>query len=256
MAAKTWDADFRYRAIQESIQVIRSENTGEPFRSRSSFCIPIANKPIVGWTPGRLFIIFLVLGFVLLIAAAIIAGIAERDPNLGDNQKTLAIVLSSVMGVGGMACFFTPVLLDQFLMRLLIGSRGAELVSRPGRILCAEISNNDRSKMKISLEGDDYVLLLADAENQRLLLEGIAARYLIRAEDVTDLRPFQHMNYVGAEITFRINDRVSLGLAIARVSVLLELIRQVPMLFFLKKRIKNRIFKTCQEALGYCEPWD
>ena len=74
MAAKTWDTDFRYPAIQESIKHIRSESAGDIFRSRSSFCIPVANKPIVGWTPGRLFIVFLVLGFVLLIAAAIILG--------------------------------------------------------------------------------------------------------------------------------------------------------------------------------------
>ena len=80
MAAKTWETDFRYQAIQESIKLVRSENAGDIFRSRSSFCIPIANRPIVGWTPGRLFIVFLVLGFGLLIAAAILAGIAERNP--------------------------------------------------------------------------------------------------------------------------------------------------------------------------------
>ena len=42
-------------------------------------------------------------------------------------------------------------------------------------------------------------------------------------------------------------------IAIARVSMLLELIRQLPVLFFLQKRIKNRIFKTCAEALDLAE---
>jgi hypothetical protein len=256
MAAKTWDTDFRYQAIQESMKRIRSESTDDIFRSKSSFCIPVANRPIVGWTPGKLFLVFLVLGFVLLIAAAIVVGVAGRNPNLGDNSKTMAIVLSVTMGLGGMTCFFVPVLFDRLLMRLLIGSRGSELVSQPGEVLCAEISNNDRSKMKVSIDGDDYVLFLADTKNQRLLIEGVAARYMIRAEDVTELKPFQFMNYVGAEIVFRINDSVCLGLAIARVSVLLELIRQLPILFFLEKRIKNRIFKACQEALGDGEMMD
>jgi hypothetical protein len=249
MAAKTWETDFRYKAIQESIKVVRQEGAGDIFRCKSSFCIPVANRPIVGWTPGKLFIIFLVLGFVLLIAAAIVAGMAERNPNLDENSEAIAIVLSVVLGFGGMACFFAPVLLDRYLMRLLIGSRGSELVRRPGTVLCAEISNTDRSKMTISIDGDDYVLLLADAENRRLLIDGVAARYMIRAEDVTELKPFQFLNYVGAQMTFRINGTVQLGLAIARVSLLLELIRQLPFLFFLQKRIKNRILKACQEAL-------
>lgn len=249
MAAKTWEADFRYKAIRESMTLIRCQGKSEIFDTEGSFCIPIAHKPIVGWTPGKLFIIFLVLGFVLLIAAAIIAGITERNPNLAENRKAIAVALAVGMGLGGIACFFAPLLLDRFLMRLLIGSRGSELVRRPGRLLCAEISDTDRSKMKISIDGDDYVLMLADDENQRLLLEGVAARYMIRAEDVTDLREFEFMSYVGAELTFRISETVCLSLAIARVSLLSELISQLPFLYFLRKRIKNPILKACEEAL-------
>jgi hypothetical protein len=253
MAAKTWEADFRYRAIQESIRLIRNESPGDIFRSQGSFCIPIAHKPIVGWTPGKLFLIFLVLGFVLLIAAAIIAGIAEQNPNVGVGEEAVRIALFVALFVLGMACFFVPVLLDRFLMRLLTGARGAELASRPGELLCAEISDTDPRKMKVSIDGDDFVLILADRENRRLLLEGVAARYLIRAEDVTDLKPFQFMSYVGAEITYRIGETTGLSLAIARTSVLLETIRQLPFLYFLQKRIKNPILKACQETLGECD---
>jgi hypothetical protein len=153
------------------------------------------------------------------------------------------------MGIAGIALFFVPVLLDRLIMKLLIGTRGTSLAARPGELLCAEISDADRSKMKLSIDGDDYVLLLADYANRRLLVEGIAARYMIRAQDVTDLRPFQFVNYVGAEITFRISDQVSLRIAIARVSVLLEFTRQAPLLAFLKKLIRNRILKTSAGAL-------
>ena len=250
MAAKTWETDFRYQAIQESIQVIRNGRTDDIFRCPGSLCVPVGHKPIVGWTPGKIFIVFLVLGFVFLIAAAIVAGVAERNPNLGDGGKAVALTLGVGLGTLGMACFFAPVLLDRFLMKLMIGSRARDLADHEGELLCAELSNNDRSKMKISIDGDDYVLLLADAENQRLLIEGVAARYMIRADDVTDLRAFQFLNYVGAEITFRINGKTSLGIAIARVSLLLELTRQLPFLYFLEKRIKNRILQVCREALG------
>ena len=80
-------------------------------------------------------------------------------------------------------------------------------------------------------------------------MEGVAARYMIRAADVADLRPFQFMNYNGAKITFRIDDKTSLTIAIARVSLLLELARQAPVLFFLRKLIRNRIHAACAEAL-------
>jgi hypothetical protein len=253
MAAKTWESDFRYRAIQESIRLIRSEHPDDIFRSKSSFCIPVANKPVVGWTPGKVFIIFLVLGFAFLIAGAIIAGIAEKSPKLGDGEKAAAIALGVALCIAGLGCFFAPVLLDRFLMRLVTGARGAELASHPGELLCAEISDTDRSKMKVSIDGDDFVLILADCENQRLLLEGVSARYLIRAEDVTDLKPFQFMSYVGAEITYRISETTCLSLAIARTSVLLETIRQLPFLAFLEKRVKNPILKACREVLGESE---
>ncbi len=81
------------------------------------------------------------------------------------------------------------------------------------------------------------------------IVRNAGARYLIRAEDVADFRPFQFMNYVGAEITFRISEEVSLSIAIARVSMLLELTRQLPFLFFLQKRIKNRIFDFPDSAV-------
>ena len=250
MAAKSWDKDFRYKAIQESIKIVRSERPGDLFDCPRSFCVPLAEKPVVGWTPGKLFIIFLVMGFVFLIGAAVIVGIAEQDTNRPPLLRSFLLIAGTVMGFAGMGCFFVPATMDRLIMRLLLGSRGSDLTHQPGELLCAEISNTDRAEMaKLSIDGDDHVLILADQENRRLLMEGVAARYQIRAEDVVNLRPFQFMNYVGAEITYRIGDHLTLSLAIARVSLLLELTRQVPLLFFLQKRIKNRIYQACEQTL-------
>ncbi len=249
MAAKSWDADFRYAAIRQSMKVVRNAKAGDIFCCPSSLCVPVANKPIVGWTPGRIMIIALVLGFALMFGGAVVVSMAE-DANVrgnGNGNEAILTVLGAGLSLCGLSCFFLPVTMDRFVMKRLLGSRGAELALYPGKLLCAELSDADRSKMKISIDGDDYVLILADYENRRLLIEGVAARYLIRAEDVTDFCRFQFMNYVGAEITFRVGDEILLSVAIARVSLLLELTRQLPFLFFLQKRIKNRTFKVCAQ---------
>lgn len=251
MAAKTWEIDFRYRAICESVNCIGDEHVDDLFSFPGSFCVPVAEKPIVGWTPGRVFLIALVLGFACLGAAVFIGGKAERNANRGLAKNAAMLPLGVCLAVTGIALFFLPVMLDRSIMKFLLGSRGAALARLPGGALCAEVSDADRAKMKLSIDGDDYVLLLADHANRRLLMEGVAARYMIRAADVADLRPFQFMNYHGAEITFRINDKTSLTIAIARVSLLLELTRQAPVLFFLRKLIRNRIHAACAEALQF-----
>src|SRR5690606_1718562 len=145
------------------------------FRSKTSLCVPVGEKPAVGWTPGRIFLIFLGLGFLFLISAAVLGAQAERDDKKDD---PVLIAVCAVLGLSGMGCFFVPATMDRFSMTRLLGSRRADLIEQPGELLCAEISHTDRSKMKIEIDGDDYVLCLADAKNRRLLIEGVAARYL------------------------------------------------------------------------------
>lgn len=81
-------------------------------------------------------------------------------------------------------------------------------------------------------------------------MEGIAARYQIRAEDVEWVVPFEWMNHVGVELSYRINEATSLRLAIARPSMMTELLRQAPILFFLRPMISNRINQRFSEVLG------
>ena len=41
MAAKTWDKDFRNKAILASIQKLSAEHREDPFQSDESFCVPV-----------------------------------------------------------------------------------------------------------------------------------------------------------------------------------------------------------------------
>jgi hypothetical protein len=250
MAAKTWEADFRYPAICRSIKRLESEAVDDLWDSSSSYCVPVAKKPVVGWTPGKISVAFLVLGFVLLGSSVLLLGMAERRGKQGNPMAQWVQPLAACLGVSGIACFFVPLLLDRYIMKWLIGARGAELLRQRGELLCAEISHTDRSKMTVSIDGDDYVLILADVLNRRLLIEGVAARYMIRAQDVLQLEDFEFLNYVGAELSYRIDDEVILSIAIARVSILLELIRQLPILFFLRRMVRNRILRVCKETLA------
>ena len=115
--------------------------------------------------------------------------------------------------------------------------------------MAAELSNADRSKMKLTIDGDDHVLIRFDEENRRLMIEGIGARYQVRAADVEKLEPFEFMNFVGVELDYRIDSQTHLRVAIARVSMLLELIRQLPFLFLFAKRIPNRLLANCTRTL-------
>lgn len=249
MAAKTWELDFRYPAIEASIPRVREGYLDDPFRLPGSFCIPVAVKPAVGWTPGKLMLIFLVLGFALLGAGAFLASIAQPDPKGPTNGGILALAV--ICSLSGMGAFFAPLVFDKALITWLIGRRARDLVERAGtsRILTAEISDADQARIKLSIDGDDHVMILPDEANRRILMEGTAARYQIRAEDVERLVPFEFMNYVGVEVVCRIEGESRLRMAVARVSLLLELMRQLPFLFFLRGRISNKLFDQFSAVL-------
>lgn len=249
MAARTWDADFRYPAIQALIPLIRDGYLDDPFRFEGSFCLPVAERPSVGWTPGKITPIVLVLGFALLVAGEYLASQAKRNPN-----ASVALMIAAVAcSLSGIVSFFAPVKFDRYVISWLIGNRGRELIERAGmvQIMSAEISNADRSKMKLSIDGDDHVLIYVNESGHRILMEGTAARYQIRAEDVVKVVPFEFMNYVGVEVVCRVGGTTPLHIAVARGSLLLELIRQIPLLFFLRNRIPNPLYQRFFDVLSH-----
>jgi hypothetical protein len=147
--------------------------------------------------------------------------------------------------------FFLPLKFDRQIVQWLVGDRGQALTDRADRrsLITAEIVNGNPGSMKITINGDDYGLILVDAAARRLLIEGVGARYQIRGEDVERVAPFQFMNYLGIEIVYRIGPRVRLHLAIARTSLMAEFIRQAPILFFLRGWIRNSIYEQVAPVL-------
>ncbi len=251
MAAKTWEADFRYSAIQASRTVLgRLREDEDMFNLPASFCVPVAERPVVGWTPGRIMLIAMVMGFLLGGSGAFLATVAVKK--VDDVTNAGLLTLAVCCSLSGMLMFFLPVVCDRYVMCAIIGDRGKKLIERAGttKILTTELSNADRSKMKLSIDGDDYVLIFPDDVNRRLLIEGIGARYQIRSEDVEQLLPFQFMNYLGVEIVCSIGTEGTLHIALARVSYLLEITRQIPILFFLRGRISNRLLIRISEVFG------
>lgn len=249
MAAKKWELDFRFPAIEASMELIRNGRLDDPFQSPFSFCIPVNHRPAVGWTPGKITLIFLILGFAGLGGGAWLASIAEKNGQANAGLLALGVCLS----LSGMAAFFVPTKFDRFIIRWILGERGKQLLEQAGasQTSTAEISNPDPSQMmKISIDGDDHVLIYFDKENHRVVMEGTAARYQIRAEDVELLEPFEFMNYVGVQIGFRIENKAHLQLAVARVSIVAEIIRQVPILFFLKRFIPRKLYHRFTDVLS------
>ncbi|MEZ6123475.1 MAG: hypothetical protein R3C49_09905 [Planctomycetaceae bacterium] len=249
MAAKTWEQDFRFPAIQASIRRLRAEQLQDPLLCEASWCVPVSQKPAVGWTPGRITLLCLIFGFALLGGGAWLASLAEKQQAAPHSSWLLAAGVCS--SLSGMLLFFIPSQLDRQIVRCLIGQRADHLcVTSPSqKLLCSELSHADRANVKISIDGDDHVLILADPDKGELLMEGTAARYRIRSQDVSLVAPFQIMNYVGVEITCRIDDETTLNFALARVSMLTELIAQLPLLFFLRSWVKNPLLDVCRQTL-------
>jgi hypothetical protein len=154
--------------------------------------------------------------------------------------------------LSGIAVFFLPTFLDRRMLSFFLRERGRELLKRTGNgtLLTAEISNTDKSRVKIAIDGDDYALIWADRTSHEIIIEGVAARYHICQEDVLGILPFKYMNHLGAEITYRIDSKTVLCIAIARVSYLLELTRQVPLLAPFRNRIKNKILQEINGSVG------
>lgn len=248
MAAKTWEEDFRYPAIQASIRQIRSAGASDPLDYSGSFCVPVAEKPAVGWTPGKVNLVVLVLGFAGILGGGLLAALSDR---LDATGATIALITGLVLSLGGITTLLAVAKLDKKIIRFLVGDRASHLFEQAEsglELLSSELSSAD-DRVTISIDGDDHVLILVDTQNSELQMEGTGARYRIRASDVTHLAPYQFMNYLGVEIRCRIDDETELHFAIARVSIAFEITRQIPILFFLRKRIRNRLLEACENAM-------
>ena len=245
MAAKTWEKDFRYRAMQASVKKFEPTMPEDLYEIQESFCVPVGERPVSGWTPGKTFLLAIVLGFALLLGGVLILSAVDEEAQ--DIKSTVLTTLAVCCSLSGIAMFFVPLMFDRKLVAWCTGERGSELLQTGGEILTAEISDSNPAKQKIEIDGDDYVLMKLDSKHRRLQIEGISARYQILRDDVVSIDPFLFMNYLGAVVDYRIDDTTRLKIAVARVSTLYEVTRQIPILFFVRKKIKNRILVSLNQ---------
>ncbi|MEM9944424.1 MAG: hypothetical protein AAF939_22920, partial [Planctomycetota bacterium] len=234
-----WESDFRYPAMQASMAIVADEQLDDLSGCQFSFCLPVFSKPVNSWiNPGRLSLLFLVLGFGGLICGGLMAFKAEQD--LETNFTWVLIALAC--GVSGIAFLLLPALLQKRINSWFIGDRGKALVakSRGGDLIYCELG--DSSNPKLTIDGDDNVIVLLDKVNERLLIEGVAASYQIRKQDVRSIQNFEFMGCIGADIVYQIGSATTLRLGIASADIKKELTRQIPFLSFIKKDwSRNRI---------------
>lgn len=255
MAAKTWDQDFRKAAIQASLRKLGPEYRDDPFRYDGSFCLPVGEKPVPFWTPGKFSLMALVVGFGLLILGVVIITAAEDSAG---NMDPILAAVATLCSLSGIATFFIPVKGDKLILRRMLGDRVRSRVDKfdSDHIATSELSPPGPEGQKLSIDGDDHVMIFFDDENRRIMIEGIGARYQIRAQDVYSLTSFDFMNYIGAAITYHIDENTTLEIAVARVSLMTEFIRQAPFLFFARKWIKNPLLEKCERTLKFSDAID
>lgn len=242
-----WSKDFRYPAIQASMNLVEHHRGNYIDHDSFSFCLPVSEKPIVAWvTPGRIALLFVVLGLAGLIAGAAIALLVDIE----DKRNWAWTIIALACCGAGILTLFCPVLFQKHINQFCIGERASNLLSKMGRNDIHFCELGDVTDPTITVEGDDHVVVLVDHEQNRLLIEGTAATYRIRASDVLEVSSFEFMNYVGADITCRIDDKTSFRFGLAKVYLWKEVVVQLPFLPFLNRWIKNEILESVIVGLG------
>ena len=244
--ANQWQNDFRYEAIQASVSCVNEYPEQDPFDLPFSFCLPVAEKPIVAWiTPGRIMIVFLVLGLAGLFAGAATVSIVEEN----HKHANFWLALGCGCSLTGFVCLLLPIVFQTLITSWCIGPRGNALRQNSLKrdLFCCELG--DSSNPSITIDGDDHVLVRLDRKNNRLMIEGVSATYQIYAKDVVLMRPFEFASYLGADIIYHVDENTSLRIGIAKASQLKELRAQAPIFYFVDHWITNNIYNDIFETL-------
>ena len=129
-------------------------------------------------------------------------------------------------------------------MRKHLGQRLDDLRSSPyvSEVVYVEVEDASTfTKLKAATEDAGYLGL--DPVHRRIVVEGVVCRYVVRAEDVEHLGPIASGGSVGADVAYRIDDHVSLRIALARTFIWSEVVRQ------LTGKVRNPLFKKIQQTL-------
>lgn len=221
MPAKTWDEDFRNEAIEASVRKLGEVYLDDPFSYDGSFCLTVGERPRQGWTPfwirGCVYLTSFVLevSIMVYIISCFVVGIDVAF-------RVIFLIPSVMLASIGIEQLLVSRTGECFILRRLMKDRvqtRLEEFDAEHMIPCELIDPNDERHYYGS---DDYVLIFLDEERRRLLIEGVSARYQIRADDVTGLEKYEWTGWSsvfyrsGALLTCRIDETTELTLAAVR----------------------------------------
>lgn len=244
MLLEEFDTDFRRDAIEASILRLRETGAPDPLRCNRSFCLPTEH--------GRRQLRSQVwlLGFSVLMAvcgfgaAGLIVAWDARQPE--ELRQPWLSVLAMLLGSGGIASLFLPVLAGGLLIRGHLGQRFESLRNNTELTKVMSVGIEDSSTFSnIKLVSDDLGYLGIDPAGRRLIIEGVVCRYIIRAEDIDRIEAKLEGSSTGTEIHYYVDDHVALGITIEKMSLIQETIRQ------LTGRSRNPAYESICQGLGF-----
>lgn len=248
MPAKTWDDDFRKDAIDASVRKLGDEFLDDPFRYDGSFCLPVGETPKQGWSPiwirGCVYLASFVLEVIILLSI-FVYGI---DGSFRVMYLFFAVMLAGI----GSEKLLTSRAGETFILRRLLKDRVRTRLEEfaAEQVIPCELIDPEPDGERRSYDSDDYVLIFLDEAHRRLLIEGVSARYQIRAEDVTRLQKHEWTGWSsvfyqsGAVLTCRIDEKTELTLAAVREPGNYEIDQQMLLWLFLSRARRNALKKN------------
>lgn len=185
----------------------------------------------------------LILGFCGLGGGATLAAWAERREDVEGQWVILA--LGGMMSLAGIICLILPVKGGGLFLRRYLGSRLDDLQSNPDVSEVFYVGLEDPATFsQLKVTSDDAGYLALDPVNRRVIIEGVLCRYVIRQDDVVQVKSQFANGSPGTHIVYRIGTTSGLGIMIEKQSLRAETIRQ------LTGRARNPACDRIAETLG------
>jgi len=248
---KLFDDDFRTPASQISERIIQSAPNRDPLRAEASLCWLVDADGAKRHSGAEMMSVVT----LLLAILALPGGLALIAMGFAGNQVKEPMLVAA----GGALAVFGVVGFGLILAR----QRGAlkrqvYAVDSPHRderwIVPPETELDTDSVQvedahtweKVKLVTEDKAVLAYDPEHRRVLMEGLCGRYVIRADDVTEMRTTAHGSSQGVLLAYRVGreggEQVELRLVLSQVSAGVSLAEGVGM--SASERFRRKLAET------------
>ena len=226
LVAQPVEIDFRVAAVEESLRILEANPGRNPDELGVSLVLPAdVEGPRHLRRIGRMTLVRLVLGIAGLLVGALCATAAEKRMIPGLPQVVIGTA-AAVCGGGGILLLLTSSLLVRRSVVRALGPRYDEAArhSTLRRPLVTGVEDA-RTFNKMKLAPEDFACVAFDADNRRLILEGLLFRYVIQAADVLHVGQEWGGTTSGVQVVFRVGPSV-VGITLQFDSVLSELRKQ------------------------------